>query len=127
VAKWTLEQLKHLQDLEASVSPVGTIHIIPISKGGIDEGYSSNLTWDARLYKKGVMGPLPVDEVNLEACGVPSDQAADWVRKTEKAVATLSRLYPVLTVGIEERVRAIESSIPVALPAGEVELAEGVK
>ncbi|MBA7645231.1 hypothetical protein ES703_52986 [subsurface metagenome] len=115
---WTLEQLKHLKDLEASVTPTGTIHIIPISKGGLDEGYGSNLMWESRLYRKGLMGPLPVDADTLQAVGLSAEEAADWAARTDKAVTTLNRLYPVLVAGIAEKVEEIEAAIPAALPAG---------
>ena len=119
MGRWTLEQLKHLRDLEAQVSPVAKIVIIPISRGGLDEGYGSSITWDARVYRKGVMGPRLVTEVELVAAGVPEDEAKKWVAQTEKAVATLNRLYPVLVPAIAERVKAIEAAVPAALPGGE--------
>lgn len=115
---WTVEQLRHLHDLEAQVSPVAKINIIPISKGGLDEGYGSSILWDARVYKRGVMGPLPVTEDVLVAAGVSDEDARRWVAQTEKAVSTLTRLYPVLLPAIAERVRAIEAAMPAALPAG---------
>ncbi len=116
---WTLEQLEYLHDLEAQVSPVAKINIIPISKGGIDEGYGSSIAWDARLYRRGVMGPRPVSEVELVACGVSVEDAKKWVAQTENAVSTLARLYPVLLPAIADRVKAIEAAVPAALPVGE--------
>lgn len=116
---WTLEQLKHLHDLEAQVSPTAKINIIPISKGGIDEGYGSNIIWDPRLYRRGVMGPRPVTEDELEAAGVPKEDAERWVRQTRDAVLKLNQLYPVLLPAIAERVKAIAAAAPAALPAGE--------
>jgi hypothetical protein len=116
--KWTLEQLKHLHDLEAQVSPTAKINIIPISKGGMDEGYGSSITWDARIYRRGIMGPRPVNEDELTACGLFPDDARRWLGETQKAVSTLNRLYPVLLPEIAERVKEIEASIPAALPAG---------
>lgn len=115
---WTLEQLKHLKDLEASVTPTGTIHIIPTSKGGLDEGYGSNLVWESRLYRKGLMGPLPVDADTLQAVGLSAEEAADWAARTDKAVTKLNQLYPVLVAGIAEKVEEIEAAIPASLPAG---------
>ncbi|MBA7528826.1 hypothetical protein ES705_21016 [subsurface metagenome] len=114
---WSLEQLTHLHDLEAQVSAQAKINIIPISKGGIDEGYGSSIIWDARIYKRGVMGPLPVNADVLVGAGVPKAEAARWVSQTEKAVATLNRLYPVIVPAIAERVKAIEAAVPAALPA----------
>jgi len=119
MGQWTLEQLKHLHDLEAQVSPMAKINIIPISKGGIDEGYGTSITWDARVYRKGVMGPRPVSVDELVAVGVSEAEAQKWVAQTERAVATLNRLYPVLLPAIAERVKAIEAAVPAALPAGE--------
>lgn len=111
---WTLEQLTHLHDLEAQINPIIKINIIPISKGGIDEGYGSSITWDARCYKRGVMGPLPVEDLVLIGAGVPVAEAERWVAQTEKAVATLNRLYPVLIPAIAERVKQIEAAVPAA-------------
>ncbi len=118
MGQWTLEQLKHLHDLEAQVSPLAKINIIPISKGGLDEGYGTSIIWDARLYRRGVMGPRPVTEDELVAADVSPEEAAKWVSQTEKAVATLNRLYPVLLPAIAERVKAIEAAVPAALPEG---------
>lgn len=115
---WTLEQLRNLHDLEAQVSPSAKINIIPISKGGMDEGYGSNITWDARLYRRGIMGPRPVTEDELLAAGVSDEDAKRWAAQTQKAVSTLNRLYPVLTQNIESRVKAIEAAVPAALTAG---------
>ncbi|MBA7654608.1 hypothetical protein ES703_62490 [subsurface metagenome] len=119
MGQWTFEQLKHLHDLEAQVSPVAKINIIPISKGGLDEGYGTSITWDARLYRRGVMGPRQVTVDELVAADVSPEEAKKWVSQTETAVATLNRLYPVLLPAIAERVKAIEAAVPAALPAGE--------
>lgn len=116
MGNWTLEQLQHLKDLEAQVSPTAKINIIPISKGGLDEGYGSSIIWDARVYKRGVMGPLPVEELVLIGAGVSEEEAKRWVAQTDKAVATLNRLYPVLLPEIEARVKQIQAAIPAALP-----------
>lgn len=115
---WTMEQLKNLHDLEAQVSPTAKINIIPISKGKLDEGYGSTIIWDARVYRRGVMGPRPVTLDELIGAGVSDEDAKRWVAQTGKAVATLNRLYPVLLPEIEARVKAIEAAVPVALPAG---------
>ncbi len=117
MGQWTLEQLTHLKDLEAQVSPTAKINIIPISKGGLDEGYGTSIIWDPRLYRKGVMGPRPVEELELIGAGVSEEEAKRWVAQTEKAVSTLNRLYPVLIPAIAERVKAIQAAIPAALPA----------
>lgn len=125
--RWTIEQLKHLRELEADVSGplgMGRIHIIPISKGGRDVGYGSRIVWDARLYRKGVMGPSPVTQAQLESLGLTVEEARRWVAQTEKATSTLNRLYPVLVPEIEARVKEIEAAVPAALPAGEVEEGE---
>ena len=113
---WTVEQLRHLRELEATVTPEVTIHIIPISKGGRDVGYGSQIIWDARIYKKGVMGPRPVTKEELEAVGVVPEEAARWVQQTLRATQTLNKLYPVLVPAIEEKVKAIQAVIPEALP-----------
>ncbi len=119
MGQWTMEQLKHLHDLEAQVSPTAKINIIPISKGGLDEGYGTSIVWDARLYRRGVMGPRPVAVDELIAADVPEAEAKKWALQTDKAVVTLNRLYPVLIPAIAERVKAIEAAVPAALPAGE--------
>ena len=113
-----MEQLRNLKDLEAQVSPLAKINIIPISKGGLDEGYGSSIIWDPRLYRKGVMGPRPVTQDELVAAGVPEEDAERWTAQTQKAVSTLNRLYPVLLPAIAERVKEIEAAIPAALAAG---------
>ena len=119
VGRWTRSQLEELRELEASVTPEATIHIIPISKGGRDVGYGTNIEWDARIYRKGVMGPRPVNVMELEALGLSPEEAERWVLQTETAVSTLKRLYPVLVPAIEAKVKAIEAKIPPALPEGE--------
>lgn len=124
---WTMEQLKHLHDLEAQVSPSAKINIIPISKGGMDEGYGSSIVWDARLYRRGVMGPRPVAEDELAAAGVTEDDAKRWAAQTQKAVSTLNRLYPVLVPAIEARVKAIEAAVPAALTAGHESTREDIE
>ncbi|MBA7681538.1 hypothetical protein ES703_89878 [subsurface metagenome] len=120
---WTLEQLKHLRDLEAQVSPTAKIAIIPISKGGLDEGYGTSIVWDQRLYRRGVMGPRPVVEDELIAVGVSKEDAKRWVRQTRDAVHKLNTLYPVLLPEIAERVKAIEASMPALLPEAAPEAA----
>ena len=121
--RWTLEQLKHLQELEAAVTPEVAIHIIPISKGGRDVGYGSQIAWDARIYRKGIMGPRPVTKVELEAVGVAPEEAERWVSQTQRAVQTLNRLYPVLVPAVEARVKAIQAAIPEVLPPPEEKVA----
>ena len=116
MAQWTLEQLRHLRDLEAQVSPIAKIVIIPISKGGLDEGYGSAVSWDARLFRKGVMGPRQVTVDELMGAEVSKEEAERWVAQTQKAVETLNRLYPVLVPAIEARVKAIQEAVPAALP-----------
>ncbi len=116
---WTLEQLRNLRDLEAQINPMVKIAIIPISRGSMSEGYGSTILWDARIYKKGVMGPRPVDVDELVAADVSVEDAKRWVGQTQKAVSTLNRLYPVLLPEIAERVKEIEAAVPAALPAGE--------
>ncbi|MBA7673454.1 hypothetical protein ES703_81652 [subsurface metagenome] len=118
MSKWTLEQLRNLRDLEAQVSPTAKIAIIPISKGGLDEGYGSNVVWDARLYRRGVMGPRPVSVDELVGAGCSDEDAERWAGQTVKAVASLNKLYPVLLPEIAERVKDIEAAVPVALAAG---------
>ena len=115
---WTMEQLRNLHDLEAQVSASAKINIIPISKGGIDEGYGSSIIWDPRLYRRGIMGPRPVTEDELIAADVSPEDAKRWAAQTNKAVSTLNRLYPVLIPAIEAKVKAIEAAVPAALPAG---------
>ncbi|MBA7548265.1 hypothetical protein ES705_40716 [subsurface metagenome] len=114
-----MEQLRNLHDLEAQVSPLAKINIIPISKGGLDEGYGTSIVWDARLYRRGVMGPRPVTEDELVAADVSPEEAKRWAAQTLKAVSTLNRLYPVLVPAIEARVKEIEAAVPAALPEGE--------
>jgi hypothetical protein len=120
MSRWTREQLRNLRELEAPVTPEATIHIIPISRGGRDEGYGSSIMWDARLYKRGVMGPREVNQAELEAVGLSPEDAKDWAEKTLRASSTLNRLYPVIVPEIEARVKEIveEMETPL-LPTGE--------
>jgi hypothetical protein len=111
-----MAQLAHLRDLEVEPVPGVKVAIIPISKGSRGEGYGSSIVWDARLFRPGVMGPRAVSEAELVGAGVPEEEARRLAGQTEKALATLRRLYPVLTVAIEARVRAIEAAVPAALP-----------
>ena len=113
---WTLEQLRHLRDLEAQVSPTAKIIIIPVSKGGLDEGYGTQVRWESRLYRRGVMGPRQVTVEELMGAEVPKEEAERWVAQTQRAVETLNRLYPVLQPAIEARVKAIQEAVPTALP-----------
>ena len=68
------------------------------------------------LYEANDWSRTGVRVEKLEAAGVPSEEAKDWVEWTRTAVTTLNRLYPILTPSIEAKVRNIETVIPKALP-----------
>ena len=117
--RWTLEQLKHLRDLEAPIAPGAKIVIAPVSKGGLGEGFGTAITWIAMLYRRGIMGPRGVNEIELRAVGLSEEEARKWVSQTQRAIEVLNRLYPELEPAIAERVEAIEAAVPTALPAAE--------
>lgn len=125
MANWTVEQLKNLRGLSADVMGTlgeGRIHIIPVSRGRRQEGYGSRITWEARLYRKGVMGPSPVTQGHLESLGLTTEEANRWANQTLKATSTLNKLYPALVQEIETKVREIQESLPAALPWKEEEI-----
>ena len=116
--RWTLEQLKHLRDLEAPIAPGAKIVIAPVSKGNLGEGFGTAITWIAMLYRRGVMGPRAVNELELRAVGLGEGEAQKWVSQVERALTTLNALYPEIQPAIAERVEAIKADIPVPLPEG---------
>ena len=93
--QWTLEQLRHLKDLEAQVSPAAKI---VISKGGLrSEDYGVTAvwdahTWDARLCREGAAEPCEVTAEELMNAGVPKEEAEQWTARTQRAVSALNRL-----------------------------------
>ena len=119
MARWTKEQLKNLRSLDASVTPSAHITLIPQSRGSLDVGYGSDIVWESRMYVKGIMGPRQVTQEELEAVRLSPEEARSWAERTQDALSTLRRLYPVLQPGIEARVREIESATRSSLPSGE--------
>lgn len=67
----------------------GSIKVIPVSKGKKPE-YGSNVTWESRVYKKGVMGPLKVTSETVEAIGLTRAE----VKQVERETGILQTLYP---------------------------------
>ena len=116
MSHWTLQQLQNLRDLEAQVSPTAKIVIIPVSKGGLDEGFGTQIRWESRLYRRGVMGPRQVTQMELEGAGLSREEAGRWEAQTQRAVRALNELYPTLQPAIESRVKAIQEAVPTALP-----------
>lgn len=108
---WTLEQLKQLRSFVYEPIPGVKCCLIPISKGGRGQGYGSSIVWDARIYRKGVMGPRQLTALELEAAGVPRDEAERIEAEAQRAISTLNRLYPVLLPRIERLRAAIEESV----------------
>ena len=119
MTQWSMEQLRHLHDLEASPNAQTKIAIIPQSRGSLGQGYGSNVLWEARLYRQGIMGPLPVNEQTLQSSGLSQEDARYWASETQKAVSTLNKLYPELGPGVQQKLNEIEQSISGTLPAGE--------
>lgn len=120
--RWSAEQLEHAFEVEARVGAPeygATVHIIPIFAGGIGEGgYGAQIRWDVRMFHRGAMGPTKVDEANLMAVGCSEDEALRVMAAVDNAVDFLKRAYPVLEIGIAEKVKALEAEVKVALPPG---------
>jgi len=99
--KLGVEAIKALRDYEAH-TPLGHICIIARALNYGQEGY----VWEARLYKKGLMGPLKVTEEALEAIGAP----ATWLVRSQEMVRLLTEAYPMPTPAIiaeAERIAAL--------------------
>jgi len=86
--KLQVEAIRALRDYEAA-TPLGHICIIPRALGYGEEG----IVWEARLYKKGLMGPLKVTEESLEAIDAPPE----WLVKAQEMVRLLAAAYPMPT------------------------------
>ena len=102
--KLEVEAIKALRDYEAA-TPLGHICIIPRALGYGEEG----IVWEARLYKKGLMGPLKVTEQSLEAIGAP----ATWLVRSQEMVRLLTEAYPMPTPAIiaeAEKMAALPSA-----------------
>lgn len=109
---WSREAIEHLRDLEAHY-PSGRVVLFPIIKD-----WGQSIVWDSRIYVKGAAGVLPVSVESLGAIGCPEPEK--MVETTEKALAALARLYPVMLPELAARVKALEAAAP-ALPVGERE------
>ncbi len=120
--RWSQEQLEHAFEVEARVGAPeygATVHIIPIFAGGIGEGgYGAQIRWDVRMFRRGAMGPTSVDEANLLAVGCSEDEALRVMAAVDNATDFLKRAYPTLEIGIEQKVKALEAEVKVALPPG---------
>ncbi|GAI86788.1 unnamed protein product [marine sediment metagenome] len=86
-----VEAIRALRDYQAA-TPLGHICIIPRALGYGEEG----IVWEARLYKKGLMGPLKVTELALEAIGAPPE----WLVRSQEMVRLLTEAYPMPTPAI---------------------------
>ncbi|GAH96358.1 unnamed protein product, partial [marine sediment metagenome] len=78
--------IKALRDYQAA-TPKGHICIIPRALGYGEEG----IVWEARLYKKGLMGPIKVTEEALEAIDAP----VEWLVRSQEMVRLLTEAYPM--------------------------------
>ncbi len=107
---WSREHIEHLRDLEAHY-PGGKVVLFPIAKE-----WGQSIVWDARVYVKGMAGVLPVSVESLGAIGCPEPEK--MLANTEKAMAALARLYPVLLPELEARIKALGVAAPAALPVG---------
>lgn len=119
--KWTQEQLRHAFEVEASVGDPkfgAKVHLIPTFAGSKGEGYGSEIYWDKRLMTKGRFGPAEVDEANLLSVGCSEDEAVRVLAAVDNAMDFLKRAYPVLEIGIAEKVKALEGEMKAALPPG---------
>lgn len=108
---WTLEQLKQLRDFQFEPVPGCKVALIPISKGSLSEGYGSSITWDARVYRKGVMGPRQLTSIELQGAGVDAAEADKIEAEATKALGMLREMYPVLLPRVERLKLAIEESV----------------
>ncbi|GAI72326.1 unnamed protein product [marine sediment metagenome] len=121
-SRWSQNQLEHAFEVEARVGAPeygATVHIIPIFAGGIGEGgYGAQIRWDVRMFHRGAMGPQSVNEATLTAVGCSEDEAVRVMAAVDNAVDFLKRAYPVLEIGIAEKVKALEAEVKVALPPG---------
>ncbi|MBA7531777.1 hypothetical protein ES705_23998 [subsurface metagenome] len=121
-SRWSQEQLGHAFEVEARVGAAeygATVHIIPIFAGGIGEGgYGAQIRWDVRMFHRGAMGPQSINEATLMAVGCSEDEAVRVMAAVDNAVDFLKRAYPVLEIGIAEKVKALEAEVKVALPPG---------
>lgn len=108
---WTLEQLRQLRDFEYEPVAGCKVALIPISKGSLSEGYGSSIVWDARVYRKGVMGPRQLTALELEGAGVGHDEAERIESEAQRALGMLSDLYPVLLPRVERLKSQIEASV----------------
>ena len=124
-SRWSQAQLAHAFEVQSRVgSPEAgaTVHIIPIFAGGIGEGgYGSQIRWDVRMFRRGAMGPQSVDRDTLMSVGCSEDEVDNVLAQIDNATDFLKRAYPVLEIGIGEKVKALEAAVAVkvaALPAG---------
>lgn len=119
-SKWTQAQLQHACAVQASVGDPkfgATIHLIPAFAGSKAEGYGSEISWDRRLMKRGAFGPQQVNVDTLISVGCSEDEAESVLAQVDNAMDFLKRAYPNLKVGMAEKVKALEASLNVALPA----------
>lgn len=86
-----VEAIRALRDYQAA-TPKGHICIIARALGYGEEG----IVWEARLYKKGLMGPLKVTEESLEAIDAP----VEWLVRSQEMVRLLTAAYPMPTPAI---------------------------
>ncbi|GAI68878.1 unnamed protein product, partial [marine sediment metagenome] len=107
----TLEQLKQLRDFEYEPVPGCKVALIPISKGSLSEGYGSSIVWDARIYRKGIMGPRQLTSLELQGAGVDADEADRIELEADKAIGMLREMYPVLLPRVERLKLEIEASV----------------
>lgn len=129
---WSLEQLRQLRDFQFEPVAGCKVALIPISKGSMSEGYGSSIVWDARIYRKGIMGPRQLTSIELQGAGVPADEADKIEAEATRALGMLRELYPVLLprverlkLAIEESVKAIEAKAESLQGKLEAEVAQG--
>ena len=71
------------------------------------EGYGSRPLADARLFRRGFMGPLEVNASELEEAGLSKEAAEIWEDRTKRAVSALNRIY---SGNLERQIEALEAA-----------------
>lgn len=102
--KLQTEAIEALRDYQA-VTPKGRIVILPKALAYGEKGFY----WEARLHKKGLMGPIKVTEEALEAINAPPE----WFVKAAEMVRLLTDAFPLPTPAIIAEAHSI-AELPAA-------------
>lgn len=82
----SLEELRMLKAFRAETERGSLVFLPRVKK------YGSTITWEARIYLKGAMGPLRLTKEGIEAIDAP----ADWYEKGKLFQRSLQEKFPVL-------------------------------